>query len=238
MLPAFLRHTAKYAAIVTAVSLVAGTVPLAAQNLVANGSFELPALGGDGDLYSNNAVFSLPGWTVATGGNRVFIEHGTPFNVQRYSDGRQSLFLNGDGGSGASWAWQDVSIVTGARYRLTFTAGDEQSGRALTGPATSFSSPATLRVTLGSVFQDFVIGSGTRPGTTFTWDFVATSAVTRLRFDDTTPGDFFTSSPWIDGVSIVALDAAVVPEPATLALLGPGVMVLLLMRRRRGSRAS
>jgi Protein of unknown function (DUF642) len=234
--PAFLQPTRRYAAILAAGALSAVAVPLTAQNLVANGSFETPAGSGSGDIYSNNASFSLPGWTVSAEGNRVFLEYGTPFNVQRYSDGRQSLFLNGDG-SGASWAWQDISIVSGARYRLTFTAGDEQSGRALTGAAGTFSSPATLRVSLGSVFQDFVVGSGTRPGKTFTWDFVATSALTRLRFDDTTPVAFNQNNPWIDGVSIVALDAAVVPEPATLALLAPGV-VLLLLRRRRWSRAT
>ena len=49
-------------------ALVATAVQdVAAQNIVANPSFEQPALAGNGDGYSNNAGVSLPGWTVATG---------------------------------------------------------------------------------------------------------------------------------------------------------------------------
>src|SRR5205085_10650248 len=66
----------------------------AAQNIVANPSFEIPAFPGNGVFYSNNPAFSLPGWTVSP---KLFLEYGTPFQAVRTAQGRQSLFLNSDG---------------------------------------------------------------------------------------------------------------------------------------------
>ncbi|HEY0778473.1 MAG TPA: DUF642 domain-containing protein [Gemmatirosa sp.] len=222
-----------------------------AQNLVGNGGFELPALAGSGDAYSTITGAAIPDWTVATGASRVFLEYGTPAGVQRTCQGRQSLFLNSDGEQATSanpalgsWAYQDLATTIGKTYSLTFMAGDEQSGAPLTGPPGSTTSPASLRVSVGAglnaLTHTVMLGTLTRPCGTFGFDFTAGASVTRLRFDDLTSRQFANNSPFIDGISVVAVGGpSVAPEPATLALLAPGLGVLGWQRRRaRGRRQS
>jgi hypothetical protein len=43
--------------------LAMAPMALRAQNLLMNGSFELPSMAGKGDLYSSQPGFTLPGWT-------------------------------------------------------------------------------------------------------------------------------------------------------------------------------
>ena len=220
-----------------------------AQNIVANPSFELPALVGNGDVYSAFPGFSLPGWTVSSS---VFVEFGTPFHATRTAQGRQSLFLNSDGvqaspanPAAGAWAWQDLATVVGQPYLLTFAAGDEQAGAPLSGPPGSYTSPASVRVTIGAgpsaLTQTFALGTFLRPFGVFSLGFTATSAITRLRFDDATPafgpsGPLINFSPFIDDISVTAVGAPPVttaPEPATLALLAPGLALVGVVATRR-----
>ena len=55
--------------IVACFAVAAGQSSVAA-GIVVNGSFEMPAGVGDGDVYATDPSFSLPGWTVPTGPNR------------------------------------------------------------------------------------------------------------------------------------------------------------------------
>ncbi len=223
--------------------------PARAQNLVGNGGFELPAFPGNGDAFSTITGAAIPDWTVATGSNKVFLEYGTPFGVQRTCEGRQSLFLNSDGEQATtanpalgSWAYQDLATTIGQTYRLTFLAGDEQTGAPLTGTPGSYTSPASLRVTIGTAIdaltQTVLLGTLTRPCGTFGFDFTAGGSVTRLRFDDLTPRQFANNSPFIDGISVVAVGGpSVVPEPVSLALLVPGLGALGWQQHRARRRA-
>jgi hypothetical protein len=205
-----------------------GTVAIAqadATELVVNGSFELPALSGNGDIYSTEAAFSLPGWTVPTGGNQFFLEFGQPFGVPRFSDGNQVVCLNGDGTPVAMS--QTLNTVVGQTYLLSFDLGEESLAR----PSVS-----AVTVDFGPLTQVFTLGDN-EGFATFTLDLEAVSTQTILRFSDATPSSAGLDSPFIDAVSVIGTEGqpAAVPLPPT-ALPALGTLVglgLIHLRRRR-----
>jgi len=190
-----------------------------AQNLITNGSFEMQAYAGDGYIYSTDPNFSLPGWTVPTGGNQFFLEYGQPFGRPRYLDGRQAVCINADGVQLS--LSQTFSTAVGQSYILSFGLAEEQTGRP---------SPTAIRVSVAGVTQDFFLGSN--PGYAIeTLNFTASAASTTLSFTDITSGSAAFDSPFIDAVSVIA-----VPEPSTVANLLSGVSLsgaVAYLRRRR-----
>ena len=107
-----------------ALLLCATTLP--AQNLITNGSFEVPILAGNTDLYSTAVGFTLPGWTYPTGINQFFLERGTPLGPPRYLDGHQAVCLNGQG-TAVSMS-QTFPTTAGQDYVLTFGQSDTFNG--------------------------------------------------------------------------------------------------------------
>jgi hypothetical protein len=94
------------------------TSPVLDQNLVSNGSFELPVVAklSPGWLTVKSAQ-SFPGWRV-TGNNSVDIhagEYGVPWS--NLPDGKQALDLNGSNAAGVS---QDLATTPGATYTLRY----------------------------------------------------------------------------------------------------------------------
>jgi hypothetical protein len=89
-------------------------------NLITNGDFEMPAMTGNGDLHSNDAGFSLPGWSYSTANNTFLLEWGTgspganPYGVSRSETGRQAVIINYDGaGVGDAPLAQTFNTIAG-----------------------------------------------------------------------------------------------------------------------------
>ncbi len=200
-----------------------------AQNVIVNGDFELNAFSGNGDAYSTNGGFSLPGWTFPTGGNQFYQEYGQPFGVARYYSGRQSVSLNGDGTP--ITLSQNLNTVAGQQYTFSFALNEENVFHT--------NSASAVQVDLGTTSQTYTLGTQTGPNgyVVFTSLFTADSAITPLVFTDRTPGFASGSSPFLDAVSLTPITA--VPEPGAVSLLcGLGISGAAFLRRRsRRSRA-
>jgi hypothetical protein len=209
-----------------ALALAALLRPAGAQNLVQNGGFETPGIVGSAATLGGcpPAMFV---WCVSQGNIDLVRSRWQP------GEGNQSVDLNGtEPGS----IYQDLATTAGQEYDLTFLFSGHPEGDPvktmhifwdgtdlgtfawIVGPTQSFAdmlwSPLTLTV-------------------------LATSATTRLEFRSTTTTPCAGPDPScgfaIDGVSVMTVSS--VPEPATLALVGGGVLALGALTTTRRRRA-
>ena len=172
--------------------LVAAQSGLRAQNLLTNGSFELPALPGNGDTNSDSGLLSLPGWIYyAPTPNSLLLEYGQPTGSPRFADGRQAVWLNGEGAPVI--LSQTFPTTNGQNYVLRFAQSDEQNA----GPSAS-----QLLVSVAGLSRVFSRTNDTNY-VVKTWQFTAISASTTLQFTDTTSAAFPTNSPFLDAVSVL-----------------------------------
>lgn len=216
---------------VCATSLLTTLVAASAGAQVLDGSFEQHQVGSTNQYQYSRfqagppttpaARFSSPWFFGASTG--LINGTGSAFNtLGSIPDGSQVAFFQGKG----SFIEQAIRGLTPGRYTLSFyTAGRQNSG--CCDGNTSFN--VTYRGT--------VIGSSTTSSfdqwTLNTFTFNALAGPGELRFVNTsTSGDhtFF-----LDAVSIgsITSQATTAPEPATIALVGSGLVTLLVMRRRR-----
>ena len=165
-------------------------------NLLTNGSFELPVYAGDGDVVPSATEFGLPGWTFSPGAGvqHLILEYGKPYGRARYAEGRQAVLLNGDGCKPPIMLSQTFPTAPGHDYVLSFTQGDEE----MAGPSNS-----ELTVSVGGVRRVFSRTNDTGMVIKIL-HFKATSNLTTLTFEDTTPNvpDVF-HSPFLDDVSVI-----------------------------------
>jgi choice-of-anchor C domain-containing protein len=159
-------------------------------NLLTNGGFESPAIGGSLlSVFAPNST-TLTGWTVSAGDIEI-IRPG----IWSPSEGLQSLDMSG---VSAATIYQDVPGFTpGATYRITF----DLSGN----PVKPSELIKQLRVTAAGQSNDFDFDVTSTDSATMGWVgrevvFVATAATERIQFVSLTPGD---RGPALDNVALV-----------------------------------
>lgn len=220
-------------------------------NLITNGSFELPNIGPNNGV----AATTLTGWTIyqTTGtpttamasniyvegviGNPDVLDFQTPY-------GNQHVDLTGPGLTAGAGISQDISVVAGTTYRVTFALGNMGingsaayclqafvNGSCPSAPVDYYAEAARLELVVGGVSQGFFSNANTA-GTgrsvdwrTMTSTFVAgTTGTLTIRFDAATKADHYVG---LDNVSVEA-----VPEPGTVLMMGCGLVALGMIRKR------
>jgi hypothetical protein len=194
-------------------------VPLRA-NLITNGSFETPALGGAGGFDIGSTA--LTGWTVINNG--LWRIHSGDFGIFA-PDGSYSLDLTGYNEAGTAQppyfggVEQTISTIPFAVYTIRFAVG--------TNTGTS-----NIQVSAGSLLDlASVTSSGGVQWTTYSSTFTALGSSTTIDLiGNVTYGDLI----GLDNV-VVELDHTTgdgVPEPASWWLAGAGIAGLSWRRRR------
>ena len=215
-----------------ALAALLSAAPAGAQNIVANPGFETPVVppANPNHILTFNAGSDVGGWMVSSGNIEILDKD----RIQP-AGGDQSIDMNG---VAIGAIYQDLATVAGRRYDLSFMMAGNPFR----------SSDKTLDVywgaaggPLGLVGSFTFLWSPTQSAFDMQWSsrsatgLLATSASSRLVFQSTTPTT--DAGAFLDDVSVVQV--AAVPEPATVALLGGGLLALAGVARRvnRGRRA-
>ncbi len=202
-----MRRIAAFAAAIAALA----TAPVGAQNLLADGSFENPALASSATFSTimNGSAFGA--WTVTSGSIDLIRTYWAP------ADGFQSIDLNG---ASPGTIAQTVATTSGSSYRLRFSLAGN--------PDNTFDK--VMRVWWGT--QDLGLVTFTQAGRTRTnmgWQtvtfatLIASGPATTLRFEGRG------ATHWGAALDNIEVTLNVVPEPAAALLLATGLFGCALL---------
>lgn len=189
-----------------------GTLSVRAANIVANNSFELPAI--SNGTWTLNA--SIPSWSLASGPSIEVQNHvaGSPFA------GNQFVELDS---TGESSIFQDLPTIAGAQYLLSF-AFSARPGVALNSMAVFWNGSSVTTVTANGV------GLSDTSWTVYSFNVAASATTTRLQFSGLGPSDGM--GEYIDAVSV----EAAVPEPSSSMLCFGGLLFAATKYRKHAAR--
>ena len=210
-----------------------------ASNLVYNGDFDNignvwvnnTGLGSD-DLQTSGAT-NIPGWTNVTGAVNEFWFYG-PSNgyTLTASPGNGSVYAVDLTGQANNKPYggieQNIATTPGVKYMLTFDLG---SSTEWNGPGNAAAAlTASARGSVLDASQLFtLVPTGLNNWQSESLTFTADSSVTTIEF--LADSDYTSQYTGLDNVS-VSPQAATVPEPTTILLLGSSLFALVGFRRK------
>ncbi len=198
-------------AALSAALAVLAAAQLSAQNLLADGSFENPALASSATFTTIMNGSPLGAWTITSGSIDLIRTHWAP------ADGFQSIDLNG---ASPGTIAQTIATTSGSSYRLRFSlAGNPDN-----------TLNKVMRVWWGT--QDLGLVTFTQAGRTRTnmgWQtvtfatLIASGPATTLRFEGQG------ANYWGAALDNIEVTLNVVPEPAAALLLATGLFGCALL---------